>query len=414
MLEGGLVRAKNTSNIMMKNLADFTIGSLGYWAIGFPLMFGTSVAGVFGVGSWFLLGEAYDVSTYLLWIFQMVFAGTAATIASGAMAERTKFRTYYIVSFLITSLIYPIYGHWVWGGGWLSTLPFGVGHVDFAGSGVVHMVGGGVGLAGAMLLGARIGKYDKNGKPRAIPGHSVPMAVLGVFLLWFGWFGFNPGSTLAATELRISVIAVTTLLAGSAGGFIATIYTWIKFGRPDVTMASNGVIAGLVAITAPCAWVEGWAAVVIGLIGGLIMVESVLFFERKGIDDPIGAVACHLIAGIWGLISVGIFADGTYGLYTTEGPKVIGLLYGGGVDQLIAQAIGVVANFAWVFGTSYALLWVMKKTIGLRVSKEEELEGLDRTEHGAISYPDYITMSDENLKLKENDIHKNKGDDLDK
>jgi Amt family ammonium transporter len=274
------------------------------------------------------------------------------------------------------------------------------------------MVGGAVGLAGAMLLGARIGKYDKDGKPRAIPGHSIPMAVLGVFLLWFGWFGFNAGSTLAATELRISVIAVTTLLAGSAGGFIATIYTWKKFGHPDVTMAGNGVIAGLVAITASCAWVEGWAAVVIGLIGGLIMVESVLFFERKGIDDPIGAVSCHLIAGIWGLISVGIFADGTYGLYTTEGPKVVGLLYGGGVDQLIAQVIGVVACFGWVFGTSYALIWVLKKTIGLRVSKEEEIEGLDRTEHGAISYPDFITVSEENLKLLENGIPLQKKDDL--
>jgi Amt family ammonium transporter len=404
MLEGGLVRAKNTSNIMMKNLADFTIGSLGYWAIGFPLMFGTSVAGLYGVGSWFLLGEAYDVSTYLLWIFQMVFAGTAATIASGAMAERTKFRTYYIISFLITSLVYPIYGHWVWGGGWLSMLGewygLGLGHVDFAGSGVVHMVGGGAGLAGAMLLGARIGKYDNEGKPRAIPGHSISMAVLGVFILWFGWFGFNPGSTLAATELRISIIAVTTLLAGSAGGFIATLYTWKKFGHPDVTMAGNGVIAGLVAITAPCAWVEAWAAVVIGLAAGLIMVESVLFFERKGIDDPIGAVSCHLIAGIWGLISVGIFADGTYGLYTTEGPFVTGLLYGGGTGQLVAQVIGVIANFAWVFGTTYVIFWTLKKTIGLRVSKEEEEEGLDKTEHGAICYPDFTAPLEESKKLE--------------
>ncbi len=395
MLEGGLVRAKNVSNIMMKNLSDFAIGSLGFWAIGFPLMFGTSVAGIFGASKWLLTGEAYDVSTYLLWIFQMVFAGTAATIASGAMAERTKFRTYYIISFIITSLIYPVYGHWVWGGGWLSTLPFGLGHVDFAGSGVVHMVGGGAGLAGALLLGARIGKYDKDGKPRAIPGHSVSMVMLGVFLLWFGWFGFNPGSTLAATELRISIIAVTTLLAGSAGGVAATLYTWKKFGRPDVTMAGNGVIAGLVAITAPSAWVEAWAAVVIGLAAGFIMVESVLLFERKGVDDPIGAISCHLIAGIWGLISVGIFADGTYGLYTTEAPMVVGLLYGGGVGQLVAQVIGVAANFAWVFGTSYSILWVLKKTLGLRVSKEEELVGLDLSEHGAIGYPYFVSRPEE-------------------
>ncbi len=395
MLEGGLVRAKNVSNIMMKNLSDFAIGSLGFWAIGFPLMFGTSVAGIFGASKWLLTGEAYDVSTYLLWIFQMVFAGTAATIASGAMAERTKFRTYYIISFIITSLIYPVYGHWVWGGGWLSTLPFGLGHVDFAGSGVVHMVGGGAGLAGALLLGARIGKYDKDGKPRAIPGHSISMVMLGVFLLWFGWFGFNPGSTLAATELRISIIAVTTLLAGSAGGVAATLYTWKKFGRPDVTMAGNGVIAGLVAITAPSAWVEAWAAVVIGLAAGFIMVESVLLFERKGVDDPIGAISCHLIAGIWGLISVGIFADGTYGLYTTEAPMVVGLLYGGGVGQLVAQVIGVAANFAWVFGTSYSILWVLKKTLGLRVSKEEELVGLDLSEHGAVGYPYFVSRPEE-------------------
>ena len=402
MLEGGLVRAKNVSNIMMKNLSDFAVGSLGFWAIGFPLMFGASVAGIFGASNWLLTGEAYDVNTYLLWIFQMVFAGTAATIASGAMAERTKFRTYYIISFLITALIYPIYGHWVWGGGWLSNLPFGLGHLDFAGSGVVHMVGGGAGLAGALLLGARIGKYDEDGKPRAIPGHSISMAVLGVFILWFGWFGFNAGSTLAATELRISVIAVTTLLAGSAGGFAATLYTWKKFGRPDVTMTGNGVIAGLVAITAPCAWVEAWAAVVIGLVAGFIMVESVLFFEKKGIDDPIGAVSCHLIAGIWGLISVGIFADGTYGIYSTEAPFVTGLLYGGGIGQLVAQVIGVFANFVWVFGTTYVIFWVLKKTIGLRVSKKEELEGLDNAEHGAISYPDFIITPEDSEKVEEN------------
>ena len=402
MLEGGLVRAKNVSNIMMKNLSDFAVGSLGFWAIGFPLMFGASVAGIFGASNWLLTGEAYDVNTYLLWIFQMVFAGTAATIASGAMAERTKFRTYYIISFLITALIYPIYGHWVWGGGWLSNLPFGLGHLDFAGSGVVHMVGGGAGLAGALLLGARIGKYDEDGKPRAIPGHSISMVVLGVFILWFGWFGFNAGSTLAATELRISVIAVTTLLAGSAGGFAATLYTWKKFGRPDVTMTGNGVIAGLVAITAPCAWVEAWAAVVIGLVAGFIMVESVLFFEKKGIDDPIGAVSCHLIAGIWGLISVGIFADGTYGIYSTEAPFVTGLLYGGGIGQLVAQVIGVFANFVWVFGTTYVIFWVLKKTIGLRVSKKEELEGLDNAEHGAISYPDFIITPEDSEKVEEN------------
>lgn len=402
MLEGGLTRAKNVANIMMKNLSDFALGSLGFWIIGFALMFGADAFGFFGTSNFLLLGEAYDVSTYELWFFQMVFAGTAATIVSGAMAERTRFKTYYIFSFVITALIYPIYGHWVWGGGWLSQLPFGVGHVDFAGSGVVHMVGGAAGLAGAIIVGPRLGKYTKEGKPRAIPGHSVPMATLGVFLLWFGWFGFNPGSTLAATELRISVVAVNTLLAGAAGGVAATIYSWKRFGYPDVTFAGNGVIAGLVGITAPVAWVESWAAVVIGLIAGILVVESVLFFEKRKVDDPVGAISAHLTAGIWGVLSVGIFADGTYGNYTTEAPFVIGILYGGGADQLLAQLIGIVANVAWTFTTAMLVFLILKKVMGIRVSREEEITGLDATEHHVVSYPDFLLVAHEEEKSEEN------------
>lgn len=393
MLEGGLVRAKNVGNIMMKNLMDFSSASLGYWLIGFALMFGTDAFGVLGTDGFLLMGDSYDVNVYLLWMFQAVFAGTAATIVSGAMAERTKFKTYMIFSFLISTFIYSIYGHWVWGGGWLSTLGdtlgLGVGHVDFAGSGVVHMVGGTAGLAGALVLGPRIGKYDANGKPKAMPGHSVSMAMLGVFLLWFGWFGFNPGSTLAATELRISVIAVNTSLAAGAGALTAALYTWWRYGLPDVTMAGNGAIAGLVAITAPCAWVESWAAVAIGLIAGVLVTVSVRFFENKGIDDPVGAVSAHMVNGAWGLIAVGIFADGTYGNYTTDGPFIVGILYDPvvGAGQLAAQLIGVVAAFAWTFGTSYAMFKALDKIIGLRVSKEEELAGLDVFEHGITTFP---------------------------
>ncbi|MGD2081085.1 MAG: hypothetical protein PVJ36_08150, partial [Nitrospirota bacterium] len=259
MVEGGFCRAKNVSNLMMKNVMDVAIGSLGYFAVGFAIMFGADKMGLFGTDGWFLTGSTYDVSKYMLFIFQLVFCATAATIVSGAVAERLKFSSYLMYSLAISVIVYPVYGHWVWGGGWLSTLPFGIGHLDFAGSGVVHLVGAGVGLAGAIVAGPRFGKFGPDGKPRAIPGHNMSLAALGVFILWFGWFGFNPGSTLSAHELRISVIAVNTNMAAAAGAVAAMSVMYFKSSKFDIGMTLNGALAGLVAITASCAWVEPWA-----------------------------------------------------------------------------------------------------------------------------------------------------------
>ncbi len=358
-------------------------------AVGFALMFGVYKWGLLGTTGWFLHGGDYDVGRYLLFMFQVVFAATAATIVSGAVAERLKFRGYLMYSLVISALIYPIYGHWVWGGGWLSTLPFGLGHLDFAGSGVVHTIGGMVGLAGAIVLGPRFGKYAKNGTPRAIPGHSLTLAALGLFILWFGWFGFNAGSTLSAHELRIAVVAVNTNLAAAAGALFALITIWIKTKKYDIGMTINGAIAGLVAITASCAWVEAWAAVVIGAIAGVLVVASCLFLEKKGIDDPVGAVSVHGINGIWGLLSLGLFADGTYGNYTTDAPFVTGLFYGGGFGQLIAQVIGALVAVGWAFGLGFVLFKAMDLAFGIRVSPGEELQGLDVPEHGAVAYSNF-------------------------
>jgi Amt family ammonium transporter len=393
MLEAGFCRAKNATNLMTKNLMDFSMGSLAYMAVGFALMFGVDKWGLFGSTGWFLTGEEYDVGRYLLYMFQVVFAATAATIVSGAVAERLKFKAYLIYSVLICATIYPIYGHWVWGGGWLSKLRFGLGHLDFAGSGVVHIIGGMVGLAGAIVLGPRFGKFVK-GKPRAIPGHSMTLAALGTFLLWFGWFGFNPGSTLSAHQLRISVIAVNTNLSAAAGAFAAMIFTFFKTKKYDVGMALNGAIAGLVAITAPCAWVEAWAAVVIGLIAGVLIVLSIFFLESRGIDDPVGAVSVHGTNGIWGLLSLGLFADGTYGNYTTDAPLVTGLFYGGGVGQLIAQAIGALVAATWAFALGFIIFKTMDLIFGVRVSPEEELQGLDVAEHGTSAYPNFLYIEE--------------------
>ncbi len=394
MVEAGLCRAKNAVNLMMKNLMDFSIGSIAFFAVGFAIMFGADKGGFIGSSGFFLSGESYDVSTYLLFIFQMVFAATAATIVSGAVAERLKIKAYLVYAIVVCALIYPVYGHWVWGGGWLSNLSFGLGHLDFAGSGVVHAMGGFIGLAGTIVLGPRIGKFAKDGSPRAIPGHSVVLAALGTFLLWFGWFGFNAGSTLSGHELRIAVISVNTALAASAGAIIAMLIVWLKTKKWDVPMGLNGALAGLVAITAPCAWVEGWAAIVIGAIAGLVVVSGVYFLERRGIDDPVGAVSVHGLNGVWGLIAVGLFADGTYGNYTTEGPLATGLFYGGGWEQLIAQLIGVVACVAWAFILGFILFKVMDKLFGIRVSPQEEIEGLDLIEHGSKAYPNFYNVED--------------------
>ncbi len=299
MVEAGFCRAKNATNLMAKNALDFIIASVVFMAFGFAFMMGNDLGGIIGTSGWFLHGENYDVGRYLTFFWQLVFAGTAATIVSGAVAERLKFGAYFVYSFIVIAIIYPLYGHWVWGGGWLAHLPFGAGHVDFAGSGVVHTVGGFVALAGAIVLGPRFGKFGKDGKPKAIPGHSITLAALGTFILWFGWFGFNPGSTFSAHQLRISVVAVNTNMAAAAGGAIALLIV-ISKPKSGRWYMLNGILAGLVAVTAPCAWIEAWAS------GNrprsrCPVVMSVYFWEGHGIDDPVGAVSDHGINGVWGL-----------------------------------------------------------------------------------------------------------------
>jgi ammonium transporter, Amt family len=390
MVEAGFCRAKNATNLMAKNAIDFVAASLVFMAFGFSLMMGNDFHGLFGTGGWFLSGENYDVGRYLTFFWQLVFAGTAATIVSGAVAERLKFKAYFMYSLMVIALIYPLYGHWVWGGGWLSNLPFGLGHIDFAGSGVVHAIGGFVGLAGAIVLGPRFGKFGKDGKPKGIPGHSITLAALGTFILWFGWFGFNAGSTFSAHQLRISVIAVNTNLSAAAGAAVAILLVFIKTKKWDVGMMLNGCLAGLVAITAPCAWVQAWSAVVIGAVAGVLVVTSVYFWEWMGVDDPVGAVSVHAVNGIWGLLSVGLFADGTYGLGTTAEPLVRGLFYGGGYGQLIAQAIGAAVCASWAFGLGFIIFKSLDKWFGIRVSPEEEIKGLDIPEHGTPAYPDFM------------------------
>lgn len=383
MVEAGFCRAKNTTNLMMKNLMDFVMGSLAYFLVGFALMYGADKGGLIGTTGFLMGGDNYDVTVYRDFMFQVVFAATAATIVSGAVAERLKFNVYLIYSVVLSAAIYPIYGHWVWGGGWLASL----GHLDFAGSGVVHAVGGFVGLAGAIVLGPRFGKYDKDGKPRAIPGHSIALAALGAFILWFGWFGFNPGSTLSGHDLRIAVIAVNTNMAAAAGAAVALLITYFKTKVWDVGMGINGALAGLVAITAPCAWVSGGASIIIGMIAGVLVVISVLTVENLGVDDPVGAFSVHGVNGIFGLIAVGLWADGSYN-------GVTGLFYGGGTDQLVAQLTGAVTVAAWAFGLGYILFKVLDLVMGIRVSPEEELSGLDIVEHGGSAYPNFILVEE--------------------
>ncbi|MBN1481395.1 ammonium transporter [candidate division KSB1 bacterium] len=376
MVESGFTRAKNTVNIMMKNLMDFSIGTVSFFLIGFGLMFGES-NGLFGTTHFFMLGTDVqgDNWNWTFLIFQTVFAGTAATIVSGAMAERTKFTGYLTYSVFICAFIYPVFGSWAWGGlldggGWLENLGF----QDFAGSTVVHSIGGWLALAGAILLGPRLGKYGRDGKPRAIQGHNIALAALGVFILWFGWFGFNPGSTTVGNG-EIGRVAVTTNLAAAAGAIAAMITAWIALKKPDGSMALNGTLAGLVAITAPCYTVSPIGALIIGLIAGVLVVFSVLFIDRiLKVDDPVGAVSVHGVCGAFGTLSVGLFnVDG-------------GLFYGGGFKLLGIQTIGVLTAFAWAFGLGLLLFFGIKKTVGLRVSEEEELQGLDIGEHGMEAY----------------------------
>ncbi|SHF27886.1 ammonium transporter [Mariniphaga anaerophila] len=375
MVEAGFTRSKNTANILTKNLMDFAIGSILFWIIGYTLMYGDSIAGFIGKPSLFFndngIGD-YANTTDLM--FQTVFAATAATIVSGAVAERTKFNAYLIFTIVITVFIYPISGHWKWGGGWLDQLGF----LDFAGSTIVHSVGAWVGLAGAIMLGPRTGKYVK-GKAKAIPGHNLTFAALGVFILWFGWFGFNPGSQLGAAgnenTVAIAHIALTTNLAAAGGAVSALLISWWRYKRPALSLALNGALAGLVAITAGCDIVSPGGALIIGLAAGIILVFSVEIIDQKfKIDDPVGAVSVHGVNGAFGTLAVGLFA--------TEG----GLFYGGGASLLISQIIGIVAVFAWAFGLGLILFKIIKVTIGLRVSKRIEEEGLDVYEHGESAY----------------------------
>ena len=380
LVECGFTRAKNSANIIMKNLMDFSIGSVAYYVVGFGLMFGATAGGLVGVTGLFrpeTMGlEIFDALTPSVFIiFQTVFAATAATIVSGAMAERTQFRAYVIYSFIITLVIYPISGHWAWGGGWLS----GLGFMDFAGSTVVHSVGGWAALVGAAILGPRTGKYTAEGKPNAIPGHNLPLGAAGVFVLWIGWFGFNPGSTVAANA-EIGYIAMTTNLAAAMAAVVTMIITWIRYGKPDVSMTLNGALAGLVAITAGCNVVSFYGALVIGIVAGILIVFGVETVDKVfHIDDPVGAISVHLLNGVWGTLAIGFFA--------TDG---VGLFYGGGFAQLGVQALGVLAFGAWTVATTFILFTVLKKTVGLRVSVEEERIGLDVCEHGTSAYPEWV------------------------
>lgn len=372
MVEAGFTRSKNTGNITMKNLMDFCIGTVAFYLLGYNILCGDGKFVGWGLNPL----KNFGTTDWSNFVFNLVFCATAATIVSGAMAERTKFITYCIYSFVISLIVYPVEAHWVWGGTpWLTDLGF----TDFAGSACIHMVGGITAFIGAALLGPRIGKYDKDGKSRPIMGHNILIGALGVFILWFGWYGFNGAA--ATDTLQLSQIFATTTIAPAAATVTAMIYTWIKNGKPDVSMSLNGSLAGLVAITAGCANVDAVGAFVIGGLAGILCTMSVYFVEDKlKVDDPVGAVSVHGVCGLFGTLMVGLFD------YTD------GLFYGGGVHHLAIQALGVVCIAGWVIVTMSIVFIVLKKTIGLRVSKEEELEGLDSTEHGLESaYPDFVT-----------------------
>ena len=394
MVETGLTRSKNAVNIMMKNLLDFSFGAVLYWAIGYAIMYSSGDANFLGFDFSLSFLSSFnspvDLNGYAGsagWLFQVVFAATAATIASGAMAERTKLSSYIIYSIILSGIVYPISGHWIWGGGWLADL----GIRDFAGSTVVHSVGGWAALAGAILVGPRLGKYGKDGSVNVISPHNMPLAALGVFILWFGWYGFNPGSTLLAIG-GVSHVAVTTTLAASTGAIGAMVLSWILFKKPDLSMSLNGALAGLVGITAPCASVSTTSAAIIGLVAGLIVVYAILFIERKlKIDDPVGAISVHGICGVWGTLAIGLFGQQAIDVQYWDETSTIkdGLFFGGGFEQLGIQAIGVIAVFVLVFATMFLVFFAIKSTVGLRVSDEEQIQGLDIGEHGNVAYGDF-------------------------
>ncbi len=417
MVETGFTRAKNAAHTFAMNFMVYGIAMLAYWAIGFALQagglgplttlgnfdklnqeftlhLGGKAWGLFGHSGFFLTGVAYAAPVFAYFLFQMVFMDTAATIPTGAMAERWRFAAFCVFSIFVGAFIYPIYANWVWGGGWLSqlgaNLGLGHGHVDFAGSSVVHMTGGVIGLVGAALIGPRRGKYNGDGTPNAIPGHNIPMALIGTFILAFGWFGFNPGSTLAGSDLRIGVIATNTMLAGAAGSIGAMLYMWLKYGKPDPSMLANGALAGLVAITAPCAFVTAPSAVLIGAVAGVLVCASVFFIERRfKVDDPVGAISVHGTCGLWGILALGLLADGTYGDgWNGVSGAVRGLFYGD-PSQFVAQLIGGVTNFVAVGAMAYIAYQLTAVLVGgHRVSAETEELGLDLPEMGALGYPE--------------------------
>jgi len=413
LVETGFTRAKNAAHTMMMNLVIFALGTVGWFTVGYALMFGSISNPALGItklgdpihlGSWnvlskngfFLTGKAYDVGILAFFFFQLVFMDATATIPTGAMAERFKWRAFLMWGLFASMILYPLYGNWVWGGGFLSQLgvlgpKWGHGALDFAGSGVVHAMGGVAAFWGAKIIGPRIGKFDRDGKPRAIPGHHLPMAFLGTMVLLVGWMGFNGASTFAATDFRFTIVIVNTILA-AAFGCLATMFTmtW-KYGKPDPSMTCNGLLAGLVAITAPCAFVAPWAAALIGTIAGVLVVVSVVIVEHKfKVDDPVGAVSVHGACGLWGLLALGLFADGHYGdgFNGVAGP-VKGLFYGG-TGQLWAQITSIFVLVAWCSLACIVFFVVCKKTIGLRSDEDAEIAGLDMPEMGALAYPDFL------------------------
>lgn len=420
LVETGFTRAKNALHTMSMNLVVFLVGTIGYFLTGFALQMGgighvaalggtppldAELAingwGILGLKGFFLsTGSAYDVGVLALFFFNMVFMDTTVTIPTGAMAERVKFAAVVACSFFISMFLYPVYANWVWGGGWLAQLGvhlgWGHGAVDFAGSGVVHAMGGMIALAGAIVIGPRLGKFRKDGTPVAIPGHDIPMAILGTIILFFGWFAFNAGSTLAGTDLRISVVAVNTMVAGAVGGFTAMVYMWVKYGKPDPSMTCNGALAGLVAITAPSAFVNPQYAFLIGAVAGVLVCVSVVVIEQRfKVDDPVGAVSVHGVNGLWGLLSLGLFADGTYGDgYNGVAGGIRGLLYGD-PGQLYAQLLNMAVVIAFGFTLSYVFWRVLDKVMGIRVSRDQELDGLDLPEVGAKAYPDFPLVDGE-------------------
>ena len=386
MVEAGFIRAKNTCNILTKNFLDYCMASLGFFIIGYALMFGDG-NGFTGLKGWCLLGLdpiANGIPLYAFWLFQAAFCGAAATIVAGGMAERMKFPAYLIYSFLISALIYPVVGHWVWGGGWLSKMGF----ADFAGSTVVHMVGGFAALVGTSMMGSREGKYGVDGKPNVIAGHNIPLASLGVFILWFGWFGFNAGSTLSVGDgSLIGRVAINTNIAAAIGGIVAMATVWKRFGKPDLSMVMNGALAGLVAITAPCAYVEPWAAIVIGGIAGYVVMRGVELLDKLQIDDPVGAFPVHGMCGVWGTLCVGIFGKASLGLANN------GFIYGGNPMQLGIQMVGIVSTITFIIVGMGIVFKMIDITVGLRISREEELRGLDIGEHGMEAYGGFQIFS---------------------